>query len=81
MREVTKFAKGGPLQNLLRPFASIVRRENKFRVFFLFCVRNFRTFTVFEYLPNVMGGGGGAGGGETIVVSCKNIFGFGLLAN
>ena len=37
VREVTNFANGGnPLQNLLLPLASLVRRENKSRVFFLF---------------------------------------------
>ena len=49
MKEVTNFAKGGnclPLQNLLPPFASMVRRENKFRVFFLFLV-----FEILEHLP------------------------------
>ena len=35
-----------PLQNLLLPFAWMVRRENKLRVFFFFDVRNFRTFTI-----------------------------------
>ena len=35
VREVTSFAKGGNLQKLSLPFASMVRRENKFRVFYL----------------------------------------------
>ena len=30
-----------PLQNLLLPFASVVRRENEFRVFFLFWCSKF----------------------------------------
>ena len=43
---VTSFAKGGlPLQNLLLPFASLVRRENKFRVIFLFLM-----FEILEHL-------------------------------
>ena len=50
MREVTSFANCLPLQNLIFPFASLVRRDNKFRVFFLFFgVRNFRTFTVIQF--------------------------------
>ena len=36
------------LQNLLFPFASLVRRENKFRVFFLFLV-----LEILEHLPYV----------------------------
>ena len=35
-----------PLQNLLLPFASMGRIENKFRVFNFFGVQNFRTFTI-----------------------------------
>ena len=49
MREVTNFAKGGscsclPLQNFLLPFASLVRRENKFRV-----LVDFLVFKILEY--------------------------------
>ena len=51
--KIPKFGEGSnqfclPLQNLLLPFASMVRIENKFR--FCFGVRNFRTFTVIGIL-------------------------------
>ena len=44
VREVTIFCL--PLQNLLLPFASLVSREKKSRVFFLFLV-----FEILEHLP------------------------------
>ena len=49
MRRVNNFAKGGNLQNLVLPFASMVRGENKSRVF------SFLVFESLEHLPYMFG--------------------------